>query len=109
MNHQNSPSNSSNSSNNNMKTQHLIEALNKLPDNLALTPVSNKAPKIKNWQKGVDREIIIKEIESGRANGIGLITGELSGYVLAIDCDGPTAHDFVGKLGGLPYTVSFTS
>ena len=109
MNHQNSPSNSSNSSNNNMKTQHLIEALNKLPDNLALTPVSNKAPKIKNWQKGVDREIIIKEIESGRANGIGLITGELSGYVLAIDCDGSTAHDFAGKLGGLPYTVSFTS
>jgi hypothetical protein len=48
MNHQNPPSNSSN---NNMKTQHLIEALNKLPDNLALTPVSNKAPKIKNWQK----------------------------------------------------------
>ena len=109
MNHQNSPSNSSNSSNNNMKTQHLIEALNKLPDNLALTPVSNKAPKIKNWQKGVDREIIIKEIQSGRANGFGLITGELSGYVLAIDCDGPTAHELAEKLGGLPYTVSFTS
>ncbi|BBD57189.1 hypothetical protein NIES204_45250 (plasmid) [Planktothrix agardhii NIES-204] len=112
MNHQNSPSNSSNSSNssnNNMKTQDLIEALNKLPDNLALTPVSNKAPKIKNWQKGVDREIIIKEIQSGRANGFGLITGELSGYVLAIDCDGPTAHELAEKLGGLPYTVSFTS
>ncbi|CAD5984524.1 hypothetical protein NO976_04433 (plasmid) [Planktothrix agardhii] len=106
MNHQNPPSNSSN---NNMKTQHLIEALNKLPDNLALTPVSNKAPKIKNWQKGVSRETTIKEIESGRANGIGLITGILSGYVLAIDCDGPTAHELAEKLGGLPYTVSFTS
>ncbi|CAD5983915.1 hypothetical protein NO365_04358 (plasmid) [Planktothrix agardhii] len=109
MNHQNSPSNSSNSSNNNMKTQDLIEALNKLPDNLALTPVSNKAPKIKNWQKGVDREIIIKEIESGRANGFGLITGILSGHILAIDCDGPTAHGLAEKSGGLPYTVSFTS
>jgi len=84
-----------------MKTQDLIEALNKLPDNLALTPVSNKAPKIKNWQKGVDREIIIKEIESGRANGIGLITGELSGYVLAIDCDGPTSPRISRKIGGI--------
>lgn len=92
-----------------MKNQHLINALNSLPDNLALTPVFNKAPKIKNWQNGIDREIIIKEIESGRANGIGLITGNLSGHILAIDCDGPTAHELAEKLGGLPKTVSFTS
>ena len=92
-----------------MNNQNLIDALNKLPDNLALTPVFNKAPKIKNWQKGVDREIIIKEIESGRANGIGLITGILSGCIFAIDCDGPTAHELAEKFGGLPYTVSFTS
>lgn len=92
-----------------MKNQLLIDALNKLPDNLALTPVSNKAPKIKDWQKGVDREIIIKEIQSGRANGIGLITGALSDCILAIDCDGPTAHELAERLGGLPKTVSFTS
>ncbi|MEA5561423.1 bifunctional DNA primase/polymerase, partial [Planktothrix agardhii] len=92
-----------------MNNQHLINALNSLPDNLTLTPVFNKMPKIKNWQKGVSREIIIKEIQSGRANGIGLITGILSGHILAIDCDGPTAHELAEKLGGLPKTVSFTS
>ena len=89
--------------------KYLIDTLNKLPINWTLTPVFNKAPKIKNWQKGVDREIIIKEIESGRANGFGLITGILSGHILAIDCDGPTAHGLAEKSGGLPYTVSFTS
>jgi hypothetical protein len=89
--------------------KYLIDTLNKLPINWTLTPVFNKAPKIKNWQKGVSREIIIKEIESGRANGIGLITGILSGYILAIDCDGPTAHELAERFGGLPKTVSFTS
>ena len=92
-----------------MNNQHLINALNSLPDNLTLTPVFNKMPKIKNWQKGVSRENIIKEIQSGRANGFGLITGILSGHILAIDCDGPTAHELAEKLGGLPKTVSFTS
>ena len=89
--------------------KYLIDALNIFPDNLALTPVLNKAPKIKNWQKGIDREIIIKEIESGRANGFGLITGELSGYLLAIDCDGPTAHELAEHFGGLLKTISWTS
>jgi hypothetical protein len=89
--------------------KYLIDTLNKLPINWTLTPVFNKAPKIKNWQKGVDREIIIKEIQSGRANGFGLITGLLSGCILAIDCDGPTAHELAERYGGLPKTVSFTS
>jgi KaiC/GvpD/RAD55 family RecA-like ATPase len=89
--------------------KYLIDALNIFPGSWALTPVSNKAPKIKNWQKGVSREIITKEIESGRANGIGLITGELSGFIFAIDCDGPTAHELAERFGGLSKTVSFTS
>lgn len=90
-------------------TASLIKALESFPEQWALTPVQDKAPKIKNWQKGIDRSIIIKELEAGRANGIGLITGELSGCILAIDCDGHSAHQLAEKLGGLPHTVSFTS
>lgn len=90
-------------------TASLIKALESFPEQWTLTPVQDKAPKIKNWQKGIDRSIIIKELEAGRANGIGLITGELSGCILAIDCDGHSAHQLAEKLGGLPHTVSFTS
>ncbi|MFM6206408.1 MAG: bifunctional DNA primase/polymerase [Planktothrix sp.] len=91
-------------------TQNLIAAIETFPSEWELTPVFNKAPKIKNWQKGIDRNIIIKELEAGRANGIGLITGELSGCILTIDCDGPSAYQLVDeKSGGLPHTVSFTS
>lgn len=93
----------------NSKTATLIKALETFPEQWALTPVHNKAPKIKNWQHGIDRKTIIEELETGRANGIGLITGELSGCILAIDCDGPTAHQLAEKLGGLPHTVSWTS
>ncbi|MFM6399422.1 bifunctional DNA primase/polymerase, partial [Planktothrix sp.] len=90
-------------------TQNLIAAIETFPSEWELTPVFNKAPKIKNWQKGIDRETIIKELETGRANGIGLITGELSGHLLALDIDGPEADKLAEERGGIPHTVKWTS
>ena len=125
MNHQNSPS-TSNSSNNNMKNQHLIDALNKLPDNWTPLPVDrNKRPLVDDWQKGFSRETVIEILTNGyhginkegkpyfnpasTYTGFGFLTGELSGGIVAIDCDGVAAHELAERLGGLPKTVSFTS
>jgi hypothetical protein len=109
-----------------MKNQHLIDALNKLPDNWTPLPVDrNKRPLVDDWQKGFSRETVIEILTNGyhginkegkpyfnpasTYTGFGFLTGELSGGIVAIDCDGVAAHELAERLGGLPKTVSFTS
>ena len=95
---------------NSTKTATLIAALKAISSQypqFKFTPVVDKAPKNwSEWQKGISINIIIKAIESGSANGFGLITGD--GFI-AIDCDGHTAHKLAEELGGLPHTPSWTS
>ena len=93
------------------RTAELLKALAALPQDWALTPVlDNKRPYKEDWQKqGLDRVEIEKELKSGRAKGYGLLTGSLSGGLLAIDADGPAAHELLASFGELPATVAFTS
>ena len=96
---------------NNAKTAILIAALKAISSQypqFKFTPVVDKAPKYwLEWQQnGIDLNTIIKAIESGKADGFGLITGD--GFI-AFDCDGHTAHELAEKSGGLPHTVSWTS
>ena len=49
-----------------MKNQHLIDALNKLPDNWTPLPVDrNKRPLVDDWQKGFSRETVIEILTNG--------------------------------------------
>ena len=90
-----------------------IQALDRLPANWQLTPVSpTKKPYLSAWQKqGIEREKIKDAISSQQAWGFGLITGELSGGIMAIDCDGESAHLRLVEILGrdIPLTVSFSS
>lgn len=88
----------------------LIKALWQFPQQWRLIPVnSKKAPYQKEWEKGkLDRSAIEADIKSGRARGFGLLTGPKSGGILAIDADGPAAHELLAKQGELPPTVAFT-
>ncbi|MGL4621506.1 MAG: bifunctional DNA primase/polymerase, partial [Chroococcidiopsis sp.] len=89
----------------------LIGALQQLPQQWQLTPVgSNKAPYRTAWQsEKLDRQAIAKEIKSGKAKGYGLLTGPVSGGLLAVDADGLAAHELLARYGELPPTVAFSS
>ena len=116
----NSSSNSRNSSKDfstpvsiiqNNNASRLVEGLSLISLDWVLTPVlSDKRPYRNNWQKEVlSRDELVKIIQQGKPTGYGLKTGVVSGGILAIDCDGTTAHEKLKELGGLPETVSFTS
>lgn len=90
----------------------LLSALHALPQSWALTPVAQKKAYVAGWQQtGLAREAIAREITSGKADGYGILTGPLSGGLIAIDCDGHQPHArFKEILGGdIPRTVSFAS
>jgi RecA-family ATPase len=96
---------------NNAKQLTLIAALKAISSQypqFKFTPVVDKAPKYwSEWQQnGINLDVITKAIESGKADGFGLVTGD--GFI-AIDCDGHTAHKKAEELGGLPPTPSWTS
>ena len=95
----------------NGRTTELIKALASLPQEWVLTPVKeNKRPYQDGWQnKKLDRKRIESELKSGKAKGYGLLTGLPSGGILAIDADGPAAHELLASYGELPPTVAFTS
>jgi len=90
---------------------NLIAELDIIPQEWQLIPVDgNKSPELwKGWRNGFDRDFIKKEIKSGRAKGFGLLTGTVSGGILAIDCDGEAAHKLAEKMGGIPHTVCWSS
>jgi Bifunctional DNA primase/polymerase, N-terminal len=103
----------------------IIEALNDIPDDWALTPVWEKSPKRPNWQteqkldKGAIADLIFngesKISKNGKpyqyfASGYGLRTGEYSNGLLAIDIDGLSAFPLLEALGYKEeLTVSWTS
>jgi Domain of unknown function (DUF927)/Bifunctional DNA primase/polymerase, N-terminal len=91
----------------------LITTLSALPEAWVLTPVNGKkAPYTNDWQKiSVTREAIAQEIENGKAQGFGILTGKLSGGIMAIDCDGHIPHALFKEIlgGDIPLTVAFTS
>ncbi|WP_189523613.1 DUF3987 domain-containing protein [Nostoc sp. PA-18-2419] len=92
----------------------LISGLQQIPGNWALTPVTdNKRPYREDWQRetALNRQALIKELQSGKALGYGIRTGEVSGGILAIDADGHAAEALLQKLadGDLPDTVIFSS
>jgi Protein of unknown function (DUF3987)/Bifunctional DNA primase/polymerase, N-terminal len=93
-------------------TTELTAALRALPKEWALTPVNQKKAYFASWQQtGLARELIEQDITSRNADGFGILTGELSGGLIAIDCDGHEPHArFKEILGGeIPETVSFAS
>jgi hypothetical protein len=93
----------------------LLQALTEFPSSWLLTPVNGKKiPYRQCWQseQPVSHEEIAKDIRSGKAKGVGLRTGRISGGIVAIDADGPAAHEKILELSGgiaLPLTVSFSS
>jgi hypothetical protein len=95
--------------------QLLIGQLKTLPPEWALTPVKgNKACYRTNWQfeKPLSHKAIASEIKSGKAKGFGIRTGTVSGGIVAIDADGPAAHEKILELSSgqlLPETIAFTS
>ena len=76
----------------------ISESLLTLPADWILEPVCGKRPYRKGWTKSnVDRLSCLKDLESGKATGIGLKLGE---GLLAIDVDGDGAAKLLRELAG---------
>jgi hypothetical protein len=93
----------------------LLSAVPEFPQSWVLTPVTgNKIPYRKGWQNEnpLSRDDIEEDIRSGKARGVGLRTGRISGGIVAVDADGPAAHEKILELSKgekLPNTVAFSS
>lgn len=107
--------------------EDLVDAFDYIPSEWQLTLLYGKKPTRLGWQNEdpLDREELEDIILNGEAKtakktgksfslyptGFGLLTGDVSGGVIAIDVDGRSAQkilDAVSK-GDLPKTVSWTS
>lgn len=100
-----------------------LKSISNLYPQFRFVPVNGKKQCIiTGWEKGFTTEETINFLINGydginkegksfhtTFKGFGLLTGELSGYILAIDCDGNIARQKAEDLGGLPYTPSWTS
>ena len=86
----------------------VLAALKAYPQEWTLTPVRAKAPYQKDWTKGTSRKTIAQHIKNGNADGVGIITGTLSGGIVAIDCDGESAVRYAADRG-YSGTVGFRS
>jgi hypothetical protein len=80
----------------------LIDAINKFPQEWALTPCIGKKNLWPAWQKTrLDRAQLIDAIRSRKNHegkpcawtGVSVVTGCLSGGIMAVDFDGPTAWE----------------
>lgn len=87
---------------------NVLNVLQAYPESWTLTPVKGKVPYQRDWTKGTSRKTISQHITTGKADGVGLITGTISGGIVAIDCDGQSALNHA-VAQGFPDTVSFTS
>ena len=79
-----------------------------IPAEWELIFVKDKKPYQNGWQTGFKKSWaeIETELRSGRANGVGLRTGN---GLLAIDLDGHSAGKEFARLGGSPATVAWSS
>ena len=82
------------------KTDALIAAISEFPTEWALTPCKGKANQWKNWpHEKLDRTVLIDAIRTQKNaegkhtawTGVSIVTGPMSGGVMAIDFDGPKA------------------
>jgi Bifunctional DNA primase/polymerase, N-terminal len=93
--------------------EDLVRSLQTIPADWKLTPVTgNKIPYTTGWHKDpVSRDSIAIDINSGKAQGFGILTGKLSGGIMAIDCDGHVPHQRLKDIleSDIPHTVAFTS
>jgi hypothetical protein len=99
----------------------ITEELASLPKRWAITPVHLKKPLRPGWQQEppIDRRHLAHLIFNGQVigqrftswTGIALRTGQVSGGILAVDCDGQKAiAEFLAISGGdIPDTVTFSS
>ena len=109
------------SSSNPAASAALIAAISQMPPEWALTPCVYKQNKWTGWNKErLDRETLITAVRSQTNNegkhtawtGVSLVTGPLSGGVMAIDFDGEAALPKYLELSGgvaLPLTRMWTS
>ena len=88
------------------------------PDWWTFVPVHGKATYIKNWSTNpLDRDTLLEEYNQNPSyNGLGVLTGQHSGGLLAIDIDGPAADERFRQQAGDAYeafgeesTMSWTS
>lgn len=96
----------------------ILQQLPKLPDSWRFTPVnSKKQPIVSKWQETplTAQDIIDKYQFNPNVQAVGLLTGELSGGIVAVDHDGDSCDPLIEKLSSLslddalPKTVGFTS
>ena len=84
--------------------------LDLIPIDWALTPLNGKRAYVAGWtQSPYSIEQIQRELEEGRATGVGLITGQWSneGGLIWVDIDGPEAIPALEELAGGPLDVVF--
>lgn len=77
--------------------------LNLIPPDWALTPLNGKRAYVPGWtQEPYTIEQIRRELEEGRATGVGLITGQWSneGGLVWVDIDGPDAIPVLEEMAG---------
>ena len=84
--------------------------LNLIPPGWALTPLRDKRAYVAGWNSHpYSIEQIKRELEEGRATGIGLISGQWSneGGLVWVDIDGPDAIPALEELAGGPLSAIF--
>ena len=88
------------------------------PDWWTFVPVAGKATYLKEWaEKPLPREKLLEEYRSKSAyRGLGVVTGEFSGGLIALDIDGADADGRYKEAAGTEYealgaetTMSWTS
>lgn len=92
----------------------ISSVLQTYPSEWALTPVRAKSPYRRAWQteRPLTLDAIAQELLSGRAQGVGIRLGQISGGIVAIDFDGHSALDKWKEISGgtePPKTVGWTS
>ena len=81
-----------------------------IPVDWALTPLRGKKAYLPGWTTNpLTVSQIQKEIEEGRATGIGLLSGQFSNEygLIWVDFDGPEGIEFVERIGGGPIAEIF--
>jgi P4 family phage/plasmid primase-like protien len=86
--------------------------LNLIPPDWALTPLRDKRAYVAGWNSHpYSIEQVKRELEEGRATGVGLISGQWSnaGGLVWVDIDGPDAIPALEELAGGPLSAIFPS
>lgn len=104
-----------------MIATHLIAGLDAIPTSWALTPILDKSPLRPDWQTEsvISRPELVGLLRNGQQlwshkkqkywhcqwTGYGLLTGDRSNGLLAIDVDGTSAEPLLQSLSGETYRL----